>query len=195
MHFFDASLREMVDRMAANGLLDDTVVVIWGDHDAGFVWRPDLAEAIGIPHTEAGWYSADAVPLLIRVLGPDGPRGRFDDVGGQTDVAPTVAALFGIDPENVAWVGRNLLGEPGDGPMPRPYGSWISNHHLYANHGPALSDGACYDARTLERLPVTACAAGDAAARRQVEVADLVVRYDLQQELSNEMSAREAGGQ
>jgi phosphoglycerol transferase MdoB-like AlkP superfamily enzyme len=109
---------------------------------------------------------------------------------GDTDVAPTTAALFGIDPANIAWVGRNLLGHPGDVPMPRRYGSWVSDRHIYANHGPGWANGACYDFRTLARLPVEACRAEDEAARREMEVSDLVERYDLQQKITRIMESK-----
>ncbi|NOZ79190.1 MAG: sulfatase-like hydrolase/transferase [Acidobacteria bacterium] len=190
MHFFDKALKAMVDRLAVDGLLDHTVIVIWGDHDAGFAWTPKLAKAIGRPHTEAGWYISGRVPLIIHVPGANAPRGTFSMAAGDTDVAPTTAALFGIDPANIAWVGRNLLGHPGDVPMPRRYGSWVSNRHIYANHGPGWADGACYDFRTLAKLPVEACRAEDEAARQEMEVSDLVERYDLQQEITRIMEGK-----
>ncbi len=188
MHFFDKALKAMVDRLAADGLLDHTVIVIWGDHDAGFAWTPKLAHAIGRPHDEAGWYISGRVPLIIHVPGAHAPRGTLRMAAGHTDVAPTVAALLGIDPANIAWVGRNLLGHPGHVPMPRRYGSWVSDRHIYANHGPGWADGACYDFRTLARVPTSACRAEDAAARREMNVSALVERYDLQQKLTRLMT-------
>lgn len=187
MHFFDKALAEMVNRLAADGLLERTVIVLWGDHDAGFAWTPELAKAIGRRHREPDWYLEARVPLIIHVPGADGPRRTFARVAGDTDVAPTVAALFGIDPADIAWVGRNLLGEPGRGPMPRRYGSWVSDRHIYANHGPGLEDGVCYDLRTLRKVPVGDCRVEDEAARREVEVSDLVERYDLQEQVTREL--------
>ena len=195
MHFFDKALKAMVDRLAADGLLDHTVIVIWGDHDAGFAWTPKLAQAIGRPHNEAGWYIAGRVPLIIHVPGAHAPRGTFRMAAGHTDVAPTVAALLGVDAANVAWVGRNLLGHPGHGPMPRRYGSWVSDRHIYANHGPGWANGACYDFRTLARLPVAACRAEDEAARHEMEVSALVEHYDLQRKITNIMAGGFGKGQ
>ncbi|MCG6964468.1 MAG: sulfatase-like hydrolase/transferase [Acidobacteria bacterium] len=182
MHFFDQALGGMVDRLAADGLLDKTVIALWGDHDAGFVWDADLAQAIGIHHHEADWYLADRVPFLVHV--PGGPSGTFRLAAGQTDVAPTLLALLGVDPAPYAFVGRNLLGEPGDVAVPRPYGGWLSDRYLYVSRGPGLADGVCYDAHTLKAVPVAACAHGTTEADREVDVADLVLRYDLQQELT-----------
>jgi len=182
MHFFDQALGEMVNRLAADGLLDTTVIALWGDHDAGFGWNRDVADAIGIPNHPADWYLADRVPFLVHV--PGGPSGTFRLAAGQTDVAPTLLALLGVDPAPYAFVGRNLLGNPGDGAVPRPYGGWLSDRYLYISRGPTLEDGACLDAHTLKAVPVAACAEGSAEAGREVDVADLVLRYDLQQQVT-----------
>jgi len=187
MHFFDTALGAMVDRLRQLGLLDHTVIVLWGDHDAGLGWSAGLARLVGFPHTPAGWYMADKVPLILHVPDPHGPRGVSLKAAGQTDVAPTVAALMGIDPAGEPWLGRNLLGNPGPGPVPRPNGGWLSDRHLYVSKGPSLTDGLCFDATTLKNVPVEACAAEDAAARREVRIADTVLRYDLQQRLAGDL--------
>jgi len=191
MHFFDKALGAMVDRLGELGLLDRTVVVIWGDHDAGFPWSRDIAEAVGFPHTTAGWYMEDRVPLIIHVPEANGPRGVSEQAAGQTDMAPTVAALLGIDPASEPWLGRNLLGNPGPGPVPRPNGSWLSGRHLYVSKGPALNDGMCFDTRTLKNVPVEECAGEDAAARREVRIADTVLRYDLQRRLAGDLARQD----
>ncbi len=194
MHFFDTALGAMVDRLGELGLLDHTVVVIWGDHDSGLSWSRDIAQAVGFPHSRAGWYMADRVPLILHVPGPKGPRGVSTKAAGQTDVAPTVAALMGVDPASEPWLGRNLLGNPGPGPVPRPNGGWLSDRHLYVSWGPALSDGMCFSTRTLENVPLRECAAEDAAARREVRIADTILRYDLQARLARDLARGAAAG-
>jgi len=178
----------MADRLGQLGLLGRTVVVLWGDHDSGLVWSPEVARALGFPHTMAGWYMADRVPLIVHVPGSAGPHGVSSTVAGQTDVAPTVAALLGVDPAAQPWLGRNLLGNPGPGPVPRPNGGWLSDRFLYVSRGPELSDGMCFDAASLKKLPVEECARDDAAARREVKVADTVLRYDLQRRLAEDLA-------
>ena len=66
---------------------------------------------------------------------------------GQTDLAPTLLALLGIDPAPLPYLGRNLLGAADDRPVPRPYGDWLDASHLFlAGRGEA----SCYD--LLRRL-------------------------------------------
>jgi lipoteichoic acid synthase len=133
MHFFDQALEDFKTALARAGLLDQTLLVVFGDHDAGFPRSPSLAGTIGIGTGEAAWELNDRVPLLVKVPGQPGERlhGARAIPAGQTDVAPTLLALLGVDPAPLPYVGRNLLGNPGDGPILRPYGDWLDRTHLF----------------------------------------------------------------
>ncbi len=192
MHFFDRALGDMVALLGETGLLENTVIALWGDHDSGLRWSPELAAALGIPSTTAHWYLNDRVPLWIHV--PRRLGGVRNTVAGQTDVAPTLAAIMGIDPADLPWVGRNLLGEPGPGPVVRPHGGWISRRHLYVSRGPELEQGECFDLRTFGRVDAEACRSGDEAARLQVEMARRVLLYDLQERLRRDLAGARGAG-
>lgn len=190
MRFFDQALDDFKAALARDGLLDDSVLVVFGDHDAGFARNAALAGTIGIGTDEVAWTLNDRVPLFIRVpsvasgaAALTGARGR---AAGQTDFAPTLLALLGIDPAPLPYLGRNLLGAAADGPVPRPYGDWLDATHLFLAHG---SNPICYDvSRRLVGAP-SACAGGDASARRARDVSRLVVVDDLQQLLRARLSA------
>jgi phosphoglycerol transferase MdoB-like AlkP superfamily enzyme len=105
---------------------------------------------------------------------------------GQTDLAPTLLALLGIDPAPLPYLGRNLLGAASDRPVPRPYGDWLDASHLFlAGRGEA----SCYDLlRHLATAP-SACAEQDARARRARDLSRLIVLEDLQQPLRLRLAA------
>jgi phosphoglycerol transferase MdoB-like AlkP superfamily enzyme len=125
------------------------------------------------------------VPLLIRVPGDNPPKGEIKTRSGQTDLAPTLLALLGIDPAPLPFMGRNILGSPGPSVLPRPYGDWLaSDYALMAQGAQSKRRQACYDITEMERVSVGRCAADDEEVRRQREVSSLVIRYDLQQRLS-----------
>ena len=69
------------------------------------------------------------------------PAGVCDLPAGQTDFAPTLLALLGIDAAPLPYVGRNLLGAPDDQPLLRPYGDWLDARHLFLA-GAASASGA-----------------------------------------------------
>jgi hypothetical protein len=170
------------------------VVVVWGDHDAGLEWTPRLAAMAGQREDAAGWYLSQRVPLLIRAHGVPDLAGELDLPAGHQDVAPTVLALLGVDPAAYPFVGRNLLGSPGNSPVVGEYGCWHDASRLYLQGSGRLEDGDCYELPGLRELDPSECAAGFAEARRQVEVTRLVLEHDLQQKIRGRLLEAAGGG-
>ncbi len=81
------------------------------------------------------------------------------------------------------YVGRNLLGNPDDPPILRPYGDWLDRTHLFIS--PATSDRgvACYVLSLAAFAAESACRTTNEIARRSRDIARLVVIEDLQQRL------------
>jgi phosphoglycerol transferase MdoB-like AlkP superfamily enzyme len=189
MHFFDRALADFVAELERSGLAATTVIAIWGDHDAGFEWRPEIASAIGASHDAAGWYLSQEVPLFIRVPGREEIRGERLVPAGHVDVAPTLLALLGIDPAPYAYVGRNLLGLPGDGPVVGEYACWRDAHRLFLQGDGTLAGGRCLALPDLFELEVEDCAQPYAQARRAMEVSQAVLEFDLQPWLHDQLEA------
>ena len=188
MRFFDRAFSALMTRLEEVGLAARTVVALWGDHDAGLDWSPELAELTGFRHDPAGWYLSQRVPFAIRVPGVEGLRGTSSVPAGHQDVAPTLLALLGVDPSPYAFVGRNLLGEPGAGPVVGEYQCWRDARHLFLQGGGSLEDGECYQLPDLTVIDVQACGAGFADAMAQVEASQMVLEHDLQQEIHHRLA-------
>jgi arylsulfatase A-like enzyme len=188
MRFFDQALEDFRAALAADGLLDDVVLMVFGDHDAGFAHDPELARAIGIPPSEAGWAVADRVPLVLRAPGvfdePPGARHTIGTPMGQSDFAPTLLALLGIDAASLPYVGRNVLGQPDDPPVLRPYGDWVDHMHLFLNRGTAEQIPVCYETSPLHRVDAQACDPANRAAVEARRVSSIVVTDDLQERVA-----------
>jgi arylsulfatase A-like enzyme len=95
---FDAALGLLMQRLEEIGELDNTVVVVSGDHGAP-----------GFPHGKCNLYDFGAsVPLAIR-WGQNVPAGRVvDDLVSLTDLAPTFLELGGVEiPKQMT--GRSLV--------------------------------------------------------------------------------------
>ncbi len=179
MRLFDTALEEFKASLARNGLLDDSVLVVFGDHDAGFARDAVLSRQLGIGADEIAWSFNDRVPLFVRL--PDAAlTGVEPRPAGQTDFAPTLLALLGIDPAPLPYAGRNLLGAIDDLPLPRPYGDWLDARHLFLSRG---SDSVCVEVARRQVVATNDCTSADLAAGRERDVSRLVVTEDLQQRL------------
>ena len=181
MHYFDEALEEFRQSLAHDGLLDKSVVVVFGDHDAGFPFEPLTFRLLGIGEGEVPWMLADRIPLFVRVPGlTDGvPASVLEAPGGQVDIAPTVLSLLGVDAAGLPWTGRNLLADPADRPVLRPYGDWVDRRHAMIAHGPPAS-ARCVARATGALVDRGECAAEEAYARAARNVSRLVVAADLQ---------------
>jgi N-sulfoglucosamine sulfohydrolase len=95
---FDAAIGVLLDKLEAIGELENTLVVISGDHGAP-----------GFPHGKCNLYDfGSSVPLLVRW--GRAPGGRIiDDPVSFTDLAPTFLEAAGLNPPEVM-TGRSLLG-------------------------------------------------------------------------------------
>ena len=184
MRFFDQALEDFKAALARDGLLDTSVLVVFGDHDAGFAQSAPLARAIGIDAGDAAWAMNDRVPLFIRLpaeaAGAAGLTGVRTAPAGQMDFAPTVLSLLGVDAAALPYLGRNLLGRADDAPVVRPYGEWLDARHLFFTHGSAP---ACYDVARRAQAAAAECRAADAVARRTRDLSRLIVVGDLQARL------------
>ncbi|MFW5856387.1 MAG: sulfatase [Planctomycetota bacterium] len=114
----DAMVGRILERLDAAGLADRTVVVFTSDHgemlgDHGVLWKGSLF-----------YDGAIRVPLIYRLPEGMGPAGVVDTgFCSHVDLAPTLAALAGIDPPRLAQ-GRPLFDRDGRlRPVPAPDGA------------------------------------------------------------------------
>jgi phosphoglycerol transferase MdoB-like AlkP superfamily enzyme len=192
MRFFDQALEDFKSALDRDGVLDDSVLAIFGDHDAGFPHDDADANLMGIPPTEVEWALSDRVPLFVRLPRDTWPVAKPAGVermpAGQTDFAPTLLGLLGIDAAALPYVGRNLLAAPNDAPVLRPYGDWLDRAHVFITHGRADREPSCYDVWTHAPLADARCRAADATARKTRDISRLVVTEDLQEQIRSRIS-------
>jgi phosphoglycerol transferase MdoB-like AlkP superfamily enzyme len=108
MHYVDEHLGRLLRGLAEDGVLEDTVVVVVGDH--GGMHRFYSLE-IRMQRPQEDWWqdTSSHIPFLIWSKGLAGQELKVK--GGQVDMMPTLLWLLGVEDE--AWertaMGRNLL--------------------------------------------------------------------------------------
>lgn len=106
VHYTDKQIGFFIDKLERLGLLNDTVLVIYGDHGGVHKYYND--EIQNVPLEGDWWKERDyKIPLFIYGKGIEGKT--ISIAGGQTDIVPTVLYLLGIDVKENIFMGRNLL--------------------------------------------------------------------------------------
>ncbi|MCX7710799.1 MAG: LTA synthase family protein [Clostridia bacterium] len=108
IHYTDKHIGNLISRLEKDGLMDNTVIVIYGDHCGVHKYYHD--ELKDITPAEDWWAQKNTeIPLFIYSKQIQGEV--IETRGGHVDIMPTVAYLMGVD-ENVYMdtaMGRNLL--------------------------------------------------------------------------------------
>lgn len=110
VHYTDKQIGILLNTLDKDGLLDNTVVVIVGDHTGVHKYYNDKINTLVNPES---WYLDNGnhtVPFIIYQKNMKTSI-KNDVIGGQVDIMPTIAYLMGIDSSkyvNYA-IGRNLL--------------------------------------------------------------------------------------
>ncbi|WP_160671434.1 LTA synthase family protein [Clostridium sp. C8-1-8] len=108
IQYTDKYIGQMLEQLDKSGVLDNTVVVFYGDHEGVHKFYDD--EIKNISYKGDWWKENDRrVPLIIYSKGQNGKT--ISTFGGQCDTLPTLAYLFGADVNQMEdkIFGRNLL--------------------------------------------------------------------------------------
>lgn len=110
IHYTDGALGMFVDEMQKNGMLDNTVLAIYGDHHAIPKDNMDqLAKLMGKESlNEFEWQQLQKVPMIIHLPGGEKPQ-VIDTVGGGIDFMPTLMNIMGVDTSNMPLMGQDLI--------------------------------------------------------------------------------------
>jgi len=179
MRWADEAIGDFIQNLKAAGLAPRTLIVVFGDHRAGLRRLSDGAGVMDFGSTEAERILNRRVPVVMWSPSAGAPRGEVDIPIGLVDLPPTIAALLGIDPGDLPWLGRNLFGQPEEGPVTVGNRIWVDGRHIY-------SEGVgrtCFDRFTRRRVDRARCDEAAAEADRIRAAGALILDADLQQRL------------
>jgi len=97
MHYFDEQFGQFIKGLEKEGLLDSSVVIVYGDHNAIPIWdRTNLERLMG-KKLKASWLWRDVlkIPLIIKVPGDKLVGQDNTTAGGQIDIPETAMSLLG----------------------------------------------------------------------------------------------------
>ena len=186
MNYFDRSLRAFMQQLDAAGLAKDTVVALYGDHDARFE-LDEHPQLLALAHagvwTPSTFAVMEQVPFFV-VL-PDGAlQGEVDTLGGQIDIAPTLLHLLGVERPR-SFVGHPLLPEYTRNFAAYPDGSAYAPDRVFVRRGRDIArGGACFFFPSGKPRPRADCDEIAKRAREELGLSRAVADTDMQRELA-----------
>lgn len=108
IRYTDQQIGAFIDKLDKDGLLDNTVIAIYGDHTGVHKFYDDEIRQLKNP--EDWWLEGhNRIPLIIYSKGMTGEQ--IKTTGGHIDIMPTLAYLMGVDSNEYEGtvMGRNLL--------------------------------------------------------------------------------------
>jgi len=127
---FDEQVGDVVEHLRSRGLLDRTIVGVWGDHGDD-LYEPGCTLGHGV--TLFGGDHANHVPAIF--AGPGVPARRVDKLVRSFDLAPTWLAWLGA-PRPERWRGVDLSGD-----VPDLHALLETSYLLYRQPVPQLAPG------------------------------------------------------
>ncbi|MDP4091363.1 MAG: LTA synthase family protein [Bacillota bacterium] len=145
IHYTDAQLGTFFDELEKKGYLDNSIIILYGDHYAmPKQSEKDLYKFLGESNaSDFTWFQYQKVPFLIHFPG-DKNKGTDHTVAGQMDVLPTISNMFNINQNN--YFGRDML-NVGNRFLIFRNGSFINGKYLYIS-----SNNTYYDENTGEKV-------------------------------------------
>jgi phosphoglycerol transferase MdoB-like AlkP superfamily enzyme len=190
MRYVDEALALFVEKLRASALLENTTLVIYGDHESRMGFPPAWGRALDLPpETVRRLATRDLatrkIPLFV-VL-PErlrvAPR-LINTIGGQVDIGPTVQHLMGRAAP-LSFIGQSLLPEHA-GHALRIDGSAVNAEHLFNSH----AGGRCETFGDWRAEARAACGDLERSTREELAISWRVTLLDLAGEISGKRPAK-----
>lgn len=179
IHYVDAALGQFVEQMKTQGLWNNTILYVYGDHDNSVKDKVYYEQFLGRNLNDLDMNQImNQVPLLVHL--PDGSQaGTYSDVAGQLDMMPSILHLLGIETTSYHIMGNNLFNGQQRSVTLRSGAYTDSNVYYIPSADGVFDNGSCYDLSTRQITKVSTCRAGFDQAKQELRISDQVIQYDL----------------
>ncbi|MDA1527598.1 LTA synthase family protein [Bacillus cereus group sp. TH260-2LC] len=173
--YLDESIKKFIERLKAEGMYDDSIIVLYGDH-YGISEKHNRAMAQFLEKdqiTEFDTLNLQRTPLYIHVPGQTEGE-TISKPTGQIDMKPTILNLLGIDTTNDIRFGHDMFSDEYTGFVVLRDGSFITDKYAYKNN-------TFYDRITGEivDLPKKEAQALINRAQNELRMSDKIIEGDL----------------
>lgn len=187
VHYADACLGEFVESLYTNNILNDTVIVFYGDHDAklaskeyNYLYNYDPVKGELLTEEDPNYVEYDyyenelnrKTPLIIWTKDHK-VKGKVDYYMGMIDILPTLGNMFGFTSEYA--LGNDIFNIKDDNIIMFPNGNFLTNKVYYNN---SKSEYKLLDEKNMvideEYIPLK-----KAYTEKMLELSNNIIVYDL----------------
>lgn len=171
VRYLDEALKRFVELLKEEGLYEDSIIVMYGDH-YGISENHNRAmeEFLGMEVTPYVNTQLQRVPLIIHIPGKKGRT--VPTVSGQIDLKPTLLHLLGIDTKGSIHFGTDIFSEEKMDFAVLRDGSFITEDYVF-------TQGICYEKKTGKEIDQEYCSPYMKKAKHELEYSDAIIYGDL----------------
>ncbi|WP_043931106.1 LTA synthase family protein [Bacillus sp. EB01] len=112
VRYTDKALGQFISKLGKTGLLDESIIVLYGDHNGIFENDKNLIEKMEKRHIGSEEWIRKYVPIPMIIYNPQLEGKTYSTIGGQIDIFPTLANIMGVNPEDIKYtIGKDLLNQ------------------------------------------------------------------------------------
>lgn len=172
VRYMDESLKVFIEQLKQNGLYDNSIIVLYGDHyGISENHNAAMSEYLGQEITPFMSTQLQRVPVIIHV--PGQTKGEtISNTAGQIDVRPTVMHLLGVDTRNLMEFGTDLFDSKRRNFAVLRDGSFITDDYVFTKD-------TCYNKASGEPINKDACMPFIERAKQELDYSDKIIYGDL----------------
>lgn len=195
VHYFDDALGKFIEDLKTEGLYEDSIIVLYGDHYAVGM-EDDLAlermeNFLGEPYTYEEMFN---IPLIVHIPG-SGLKETKSITGGQIDLLPTLMNILGIKNEYLTF-GRDLLNSESGFVAAQTFmekGSFIDDEKVFQiSRDGVFENSIAYDRDTHEPIDIEQCRDEYERAIKAINLSKKVTETDSVLDIVNELQNKDS---
>lgn len=127
LKILDDGLGVLLEGLESRGILDDTVIVLYGDHYPYGISTDNLNKVLDYDTSE--YYNAERVPFVI--YNSEQEAKVFSEYTSYINILPTLANLFNLDYDPRLYLGTDILSDDYKSLVVFADGSWKNENYYY----------------------------------------------------------------
>lgn len=168
VHYADYAFGELLKKLKSDNMMDNTVIALYGDHDAGIPFS-EVKKVLSDWDSSKSEILYDKVPFIVHVEGKGGSI--ISTNSGHLDITPTLLDLLDINHNNNVFMGESIFSKTS--PVIFRNGNYIGSDYISEN-------GVCSTAGSFQE-----CNEFTSEVAKQLSISDRILKYDLIPRLTN----------